>query len=68
MSQADIRNWLPGANTLNYAWVMPVSLTPQKYKLGIAILDPATNKPGVRLANTGRDSEGRYYFSEFDIY
>jgi len=58
----DCRNWLPGEHDL----VLNISLPPESklgpgaYDVFISILDPSTGKPGVNLAMTGRDSEGRY--------
>ncbi len=60
----DIRNWLPGLTTLTTTLTLSNSLPLQKYQVGFAILDPSTNLPAVRLGNTGRDSQGRYFFSE----
>ncbi|MFZ4715879.1 MAG: DUF4832 domain-containing protein [Bacteriovoracaceae bacterium] len=63
----DIRLLLPGTSTISTTLTIPNALPKQTYKLGFAIIDPNTNLPAVRLGNTGRDTNGRYFFSELKI-
>ncbi len=47
----DLRKILPG-NMNEISFTLPVStLENGKYSIGLAIIDPLTGKPGVRLAN-----------------
>ena len=57
---ADVRKWLPGDNLYNDAVFLPADLPVGDYELDLAILDPPTGKPKVRLAIEGRQPDGWY--------
>ena len=59
----DIRHWLPGSTLTETTLQIPARLSPMTYDIKLAIIDPLTNKPGIRFANTGRDEQGRYLVS-----
>ncbi|GAB4362981.1 MAG: DUF4832 domain-containing protein [Calditrichia bacterium] len=59
-SGIDIRQWLPGSHTVSGKINIPAALAPGSYEIRLAIHDPASGKPGVLFANTGKDEEGRY--------
>jgi hypothetical protein len=59
-TNADIRNWLPGQISDTQLLNVPSDLAAGTYTLCVAILDPATNKPGVNLAINGKRPDGRY--------
>lgn len=59
-TDADLRHWLPGDTTITTELPLPANLKAGEYTLLVAILDPATNKPGVDLAITGRREDGWY--------
>jgi hypothetical protein len=63
----DIRQWLPGSHSVNTSTAIPASIAAGDYEIKLAILDPMTNSPGVRFANTGRDVSGRYLVSRLEI-
>ena len=63
----DIRQWQPGSNLAETTLHIPVSLSPLTYDVKLAIVDPLSNKPGIRFANTGRDAHGRYLVSRLKI-
>ncbi|GLX68620.1 S-layer homology domain-containing protein [Paenibacillus glycanilyticus] len=56
----DLRTILPGRHVLSNHLDVPGTLAPGSYKLLIAVIDPATNAPGMKLAIEGERSDGRY--------
>ncbi|MCF7805453.1 MAG: DUF4832 domain-containing protein [Candidatus Marinimicrobia bacterium] len=63
----DLITWLPGEKIENVTVQIPAKLTTGDYDVKLAIEDPDTGKPGVMLANTHRDTEGRYLISRVKI-
>lgn len=59
-TDADIRDWLPGDVVYNSAVFVPSDLAPGDYELAIALVDPQTRRPAVKLAIAGGDSESWY--------
>jgi hypothetical protein len=57
---ADIRQWLPGDSIYENTVPIPWELKPGKYRLRVALLDPRTRTPAIRLAIAGRQSDGWY--------
>lgn len=67
-SDADIRNWLPGGtHTADGSFVIPKGLSKGSYKLLASILDPATGRPSIKLAITGKRADGRYELASFKV-
>ncbi|MEN1988228.1 DUF4832 domain-containing protein [Paenibacillus hubeiensis] len=61
-TSANLTTWKTGSYTLTDS--IPVSgLASGTYDIAIAIIDPATNKPGVDFANTNRLADGAYKLS-----
>lgn len=56
----DMRDWMPGDIVWNDAIYMPYDMPPGEYELQIAILDPRTLEPAVKIAIEGRRSDGWY--------
>jgi hypothetical protein len=56
----DVTKWLPGDAVVDQLVYVPDSLGPGTYRLRLALLDPRTNQPAVRLAIKGRESDGWY--------
>jgi len=56
----DLTSWLPGDTTVDQSVYVPDSLKPGTYQLRLAILDPRTNRPAVRVAIQGGDADGWY--------
>jgi len=46
---------------------VPDSLKPGTYRVRLALLDPRTNQPAVRLAIKGRESDGWYNLGAINI-
>jgi photosystem II stability/assembly factor-like uncharacterized protein len=60
LTDADIRNWLPGDAVYDDAVFIPADLPAGRYDLQIGVLDPQTRRPKVKLAIEGIDGEGWY--------
>jgi hypothetical protein len=59
-TSADIRKWLPGDAVFEDSIYVPDQLPPGEYRLRIALLDPRTQQPAIRLAIEGRAQDGWY--------
>ena len=59
-TNADITSWLPGDNVFDSAVTVPAGLVPGEYELAIALLDPQSMLPKVKLAIQGRAEDGWY--------
>jgi hypothetical protein len=57
---ADVRTWLPGDALWEGNVYVPDTLAPGDYRVRIALLDPRTGAPAVRLAIEGREDDGWY--------
>lgn len=57
---ANITRWLPGDAVIDESLYIPKSLAPGNYHLRVALLDPETKNPSVRLAIQGRQPDGWY--------
>jgi hypothetical protein len=66
-SDVDLRKWLPGKHELTIDHKLPPEVKPGRYQLCLALLDPYTNEPSVRLAIEGIDSNLWYSLSEIEI-
>ncbi|WP_435166817.1 S-layer homology domain-containing protein [Paenibacillus glycanilyticus] len=56
----DLRTLLPGRHVLEQQLNLPSTLAAGSYKLLIAVIDPATDSPGMELAIDGKRPDGRY--------
>jgi hypothetical protein len=63
----DLRTLLPGRHVLSNKINVPNSLAAGSYKLLIAVIDPATNAPGMKLAIDGERSDGRYEVGSLNV-
>lgn len=64
---ADIRTWLPGTITTTQSIKIPKSLKAGKYTLCVAIIDPSTGEPGIKLGIEGLRSDGRYTLNNITV-
>jgi hypothetical protein len=67
LTDADIRDWLPGDIIYDGAVFVPLDMPEGKYKIGIAILNPYTRKPNIKLAIDGIGSDGWYDLGEIQV-
>ena len=64
---ADIRKWLPGDSLFDDAVYLPADLPLGEYELSLAILDPQTRSPKVKLAIDGRQPDGWYQLGRIEV-
>ena len=67
VSRTSIKGWLPGSVSSEESMDLPPGVAPGKCQLGVAIVDPATKEPAVRLAITGRGADGWYPVSSVEM-
>jgi hypothetical protein len=67
LTDADIRGWLPGDNLYDHAVFVPADMPPGEYALGLALLDPLTQKPKVKLAIAGIEPDGWYNLGKIRV-
>ncbi len=67
ITDADIRSWLPGDNLHDSAVFVPAELLPGDYELALAMLDPTSGKPLVKLAIAGRQLDGWYPLGKLQV-
>ncbi len=60
LTDADIRTWLPGDNLHDGAVFIPEGLPDGEYELAVALVDPLTREPRVKLAIAGVAPDGWY--------
>jgi hypothetical protein len=63
----DVTTWLPGRRDVRLDLALPADIEPGRYRLALALLDPFTREPAVRLAIEGRDAQGWYSLSEVEV-
>lgn len=63
----DVTKWLPGDAVVDQLVYVPESLRPGTYRTRLALLDPRTNQPAVRLAIKGREMDGWYALGAITI-
>jgi hypothetical protein len=63
----DIRKWLPGDAVFDGALYVRDTLKPGAYRFRIAVLDPRTGQPAIRLAIKGRQPDGWYDLGEVTV-
>jgi len=63
----DIREWLPGSYSIDAKLIVPENLAAGEYTLVAAILDPATNRPGIKFAIEGLREDGWYGLGEVKV-
>jgi hypothetical protein len=64
---ADIRQWLPGDAIYDDNVALPAAVAPGTYDLSLAIVDPETRQPKVKLAIAGVDAQGWYPLGKFEV-
>jgi len=57
---ADIRKWLPGDSVFDGTLYVPTNLKAGQYQFRIALLDPRTSRPAIKLAIEGLQPDGWY--------
>ncbi len=65
--QADVTRWLPGDSVVEHTIAIPRDLAPGRHPVRVALLDPVTRRPAIRLAIAGRQDDGWYQVGEIVI-
>jgi len=63
----DIRKWLPGDAVYDGTLYVPENLAEGSYDVRVAMLDPRTGKPAIRLAVEGRQEDGWYAMGSLTV-
>ena len=67
LTDANIREWLPGDNLYDNSIFIPKNFTPGEYNIQIGIVDARSGKPKIQLAIEGKDSDGWYELGKIKI-
>ena len=67
ITDSDIRQWLPGDALFDSAVFIPLDMPEGEYDFQLAIVDPHTRKPLVKLAIAGRNAEGWYPMGKIQV-
>ena len=59
--------WRERKIELTGALRLPKGVKPGRYELALAVVEPETENPAVRLAITGRAKDGWYPLSAFEV-
>ncbi len=65
--EADVRQWLPGDSVYENTVSVPHELTPGRHRVRVALLDPRTRRPAIRLAIAERQEDGWYNMGEITV-
>ena len=63
----DLRKWLPGDAVYEGSLFVPDTVKAGKQRVSVAVLDPRTRKPAVRLGIGGRGEDGWYGVGEVEV-
>jgi hypothetical protein len=67
LTSADIRKWLPGDVIYDDTVFVPADMPAGDYELSLAIVDPTTHEPKVKLAIAGMEPDGWYPLGKIRI-
>jgi len=67
ITAADIRRWLPGDSLYDSSVFLPANMPAGDYELAVALVDPATRAPKVKLAIGGVDPDGWYRMGKVSV-
>jgi hypothetical protein len=63
----DARKWLPGDAVSEDAVFLPAELPEGEYQLSLALVDPVSREPRIRLAIEGRREDGWYPMGKLQV-
>jgi hypothetical protein len=67
VTDADIREWLPGDSVYDSSITVPADTPEGEYEVSIGIIDRDARQPKVKLAIAGVDSEGWYPLTRIKV-
>ena len=65
--EVDVRKWLPGDAVVDRNLYVPEALKPGTYRMRVALLDPRTDQPAIKLAIEGLQADGWYDLGEIVV-
>jgi hypothetical protein len=63
----DARKWLPGDSLSEGSVFLPANLPLGDYELSLALLDPRSREPKIKLAIEGRQADGWYPLGQLHV-
>jgi len=63
----DLKQWLPGDSIFESTLFVPYEVLPGVYRFRVAVLDPRTMKPAIKLAFEGRQDDGWYDLGPIEV-
>ena len=63
----DVRKWLPSDAVFDGPVYIPETLPAGDYRVRVALLDPRTGQPAIKLANEGLQPDGWYEFGGITV-
>lgn len=63
----DVRKWLPGDAVYDGTIYIPEDLNPGEFRLRVALLDPRTGSPAIKLAIEGLQPDGWYDLAPIQV-
>jgi hypothetical protein len=66
-TDVDIRKWLPGDAVFDGPLFVPFGLATGEYQFSVALLNPVTLAPEIRLGIEGRQDDGWYRLGQIRI-
>ena len=63
----DITGWLPGIHQADTSLELPPDMPPGEYEILLALLDPYSHKPRIKLAIDGQLADGWYRISRVRV-
>jgi hypothetical protein len=66
-TSADIRQWLPGDALFDSAVFVPAGMPAGEYDIAVAMIDPQTRQPKLKLAIAGREADGWYTLGKIKV-
>lgn len=62
-ADVDVTSWLPGDHSVATTLRLPATLQAGQYTLGLALVDPSSEKPAIRLAIDAPHTDRLYRLS-----
>ena len=63
----DVRKWLPGDAVYDGSIYIPETMKAGSYRLRVALLDPRTGQPAIKLAIEGLEADGWYDLAPVEV-
>jgi hypothetical protein len=67
VTDTSVKGWLPGTRDVSLSVDVPKDLAPGPHDLSLAVVDPTTHEPALRLAIAGRAEDGWYPLSRVTL-